>query len=56
MAAVAAGANGLLIEVHVDPKRALSDKQQALSLDEFIRLNKKLQNLKAYLNSNETNQ
>jgi 3-deoxy-7-phosphoheptulonate synthase len=52
MASVAAGANGLLIEVHVDPKRALSDKQQALSLDEFIRLNKKLQNLKTYLNQN----
>jgi 3-deoxy-7-phosphoheptulonate synthase len=35
LAAVAAGADGLMIEIHPDPPRALSDKGQALSLEEF---------------------
>ncbi|MBI4563404.1 MAG: 3-deoxy-7-phosphoheptulonate synthase [Planctomycetes bacterium] len=34
-AAVAAGANGLLIEVHPEPSRALSDGPQSLTLDQF---------------------
>ncbi|MGE5528243.1 MAG: anthranilate synthase component I [Patescibacteria group bacterium] len=34
-AALAAGADGLLIEVHPDPARALSDGDQSLDLDEF---------------------
>jgi 3-deoxy-7-phosphoheptulonate synthase len=34
-AAVAAGADGLLIEVHGHPSRALSDGEQALTFDEF---------------------
>jgi 3-deoxy-7-phosphoheptulonate synthase len=34
-AAVAAGADGLLIEVHVDPDRALSDGAQSLRPEEF---------------------
>lgn len=37
-AAVAAGAQGLLIEVHPDPARALSDGDQSLDLDAFDRL------------------
>jgi 3-deoxy-7-phosphoheptulonate synthase len=37
-AAVAAGADGLLIEVHPEPARALSDAQQALTLDAFSRV------------------
>ncbi|MBI3944442.1 MAG: 3-deoxy-7-phosphoheptulonate synthase [Armatimonadetes bacterium] len=37
-AAVAAGADGLLIEIHPDPKRALCDGPQALKLDAFARL------------------
>ena len=36
-AAAAAGADGLLIEVHDDPTSALSDGQQALTLDAFHR-------------------
>lgn len=35
LASVAAGANGLLIEVHNDPQKALSDKNQALNLQQF---------------------
>ncbi|OPZ29735.1 MAG: Phospho-2-dehydro-3-deoxyheptonate aldolase [Lentisphaerae bacterium ADurb.BinA184] len=34
-AAIACGADGLLIEVHCDPRTALSDGQQSLSPDEF---------------------
>ena len=35
LAAVAAGADGLLVEVHGDPSRALSDGSQALTFEEF---------------------
>jgi 3-deoxy-7-phosphoheptulonate synthase len=37
-AAVAAGADGLLIEVHQDPERALSDGAQSLYPDQFVQL------------------
>jgi 3-deoxy-7-phosphoheptulonate synthase len=37
-AAVAAGADGLLIEVHPQPDRALSDGAQSLSPDQFVDL------------------
>ncbi len=37
-AAVAAGADGLLVEVHPDPDRALSDGAQSLFPDQFQRL------------------
>jgi 3-deoxy-7-phosphoheptulonate synthase len=37
-AAVAAGADGLLIEVHQDPERALSDGAQSIYPDQFARL------------------
>ncbi|MGL4738212.1 MAG: 3-deoxy-7-phosphoheptulonate synthase [Cellulosilyticaceae bacterium] len=37
-AAIAAGADGLMIEVHPDPKRALSDGPQSLDPREFITL------------------
>jgi 3-deoxy-7-phosphoheptulonate synthase len=42
-AAIAAGADGLIIEVHPKPKHALSDGQQALTLEQFSAL---MQNLK----------
>ena len=38
LAALAAGADGLLIEVHPDPDRALSDGAQTLDFDRFERL------------------
>jgi 3-deoxy-7-phosphoheptulonate synthase len=37
-AAVAAGADGLLMEIHPEPSRALSDGFQALSFDEYDKL------------------
>jgi 3-deoxy-7-phosphoheptulonate synthase len=42
MAAVAAGADGLLIEVHPHPEDALSDGPQSLHPEEFVALMKKL--------------
>ena len=35
LAGVAAGADGLMIEVHPNPDRALSDGNQSLDFDEF---------------------
>src|SRR5713101_2691646 len=37
-AGVAAGADGLIVEVHHDPPRALSDGAQALTIDEYEQL------------------
>ncbi len=37
-AAVAAGADGILVEVHPTPERALSDAQQTIGTDAFARL------------------
>jgi 3-deoxy-7-phosphoheptulonate synthase len=41
-AAVAAGADGLLIEVHPNPKEALVDGLQSLSISDFTRLMEEL--------------
>jgi len=41
-AAIAAGADGLIIEVHNDPKHALSDGQQSLTPDQFTALMERL--------------
>jgi 3-deoxy-7-phosphoheptulonate synthase len=37
-AAVAAGADGLIMEVHYHPEKALCDGQQSLDLEEFSQL------------------
>ena len=42
-AAIAAGADGLIIEVHPDPKSSLSDGAQSLKLDTFTQLMKEIQ-------------
>ena len=42
MAAVAAGADGLLIEVHPDPERAVSDGAQSLKPERFAQLMEQL--------------
>jgi 3-deoxy-7-phosphoheptulonate synthase len=42
LAAVAAGADGLLVEVHPDPDRALSDGAQSLGPDQFIEMMRQL--------------
>ena len=37
-AAVAAGADGVMVEVHQDPDQALSDGKQSLTRDNFIKM------------------
>ena len=37
-AAVAAGADGLIVEVHPDPPKAMSDGAQSLYPDQFAKL------------------
>jgi len=43
LAAAAVGADGVIVEVHPEPKNALSDAQQQLRPEEFARLTQKLQ-------------
>jgi 3-deoxy-7-phosphoheptulonate synthase len=47
LAAMAAGADGIIIEVHCNPCEALSDKDQAMPPDMFAGLMKKLQTLRS---------
>jgi 3-deoxy-7-phosphoheptulonate synthase len=54
MAAVAAGADGLIIEVHNNPKEALCDANQALTPDIFAGLMNRLQPLRSFLNQLES--
>jgi 3-deoxy-7-phosphoheptulonate synthase len=49
LSAVAAGADGLEIEVHVDPSVAMSDKDQQLTPQAFARLMKRVAALRAFL-------
>ncbi len=49
MAAVAAGADGLMIEVHNNPEEALCDADQAYTPDMFADIMRRLRPLKAFL-------
>lgn len=53
LAAAAAGADGLMIEVHDRPAEALSDGRQALTCGEFARLARRVQALTALLRQEE---
>lgn len=53
-AAIAAGADGLMIEVHPDPLSSYSDGQQSLDLDEFEKLMKELSVLAKAIDKNFT--
>jgi 3-deoxy-7-phosphoheptulonate synthase len=44
-AAVAAGADGLMIEIHPNPEKALSDADQQLDLEEFEELMRELESV-----------
>lgn len=48
MAALAAGADGIMIEVHANPAAALSDKDQALTPTMFSTMMKKIWHLQSY--------
>ena len=45
-AAVAAGADGLMVEVHNDPACALCDGAQSLTPDQFDELNRKIHRIR----------
>jgi 3-deoxy-7-phosphoheptulonate synthase len=49
LAAIAAGADGLEIEVHIDPSSALSDKDQQLRPEEFAAMMKRLEELRDFM-------
>lgn len=49
MASVACGADGLILEVHRNPSEALSDKEQALTPEQFSELMRKLRPLEKFL-------
>jgi 3-deoxy-7-phosphoheptulonate synthase len=50
LAAIAAGADGVMIEVHHNPCEALCDKDQAMPPDMFAGLMKKLRLLRSHMN------
>jgi 3-deoxy-7-phosphoheptulonate synthase len=49
LAAIAAGADGLEIEVHIDPPSALSDKDQQLRPEEFAAMMRRLGELRDFM-------
>jgi 3-deoxy-7-phosphoheptulonate synthase len=49
MAALAAGADGIMVEVHANPDAALSDKDQALTPVQFVDLARRALQLRRYL-------
>ena len=52
MAAVAAGADGMLVEVHYNPQEALCDADQALTPDLFNKIMQRLRPLKTFIDTN----
>ena len=50
LASLAAGAEGLMIEFHPDPRNAAVDPLQAINFEEFTRLVKKLRSIGSLLN------
>lgn len=51
MAGAAAGADGIIVEVHHKPEEALCDADQALTPDIFANMMKRLRPLKSFLNN-----
>jgi len=49
-AAIAAGADGLLIEVHPDPENAWVDPLQALGFSDFEKLMREIREIHAIIN------
>ncbi len=49
LASVAAGADGIIVEVHPDPDKALSDSRQAMSLQQFNSMMGQIQKLRQAL-------
>jgi 3-deoxy-7-phosphoheptulonate synthase len=53
LAAIAAGVDSLMIEVHPNPKRALSDGPQSLTFDDFDKLIVKVNRLSQVMRENQ---
>ena len=53
LAAVAAGADGLLVEVHSDPSRAMSDRDQQITPEAFTGLVKRVRDLVAFMEASD---
>lgn len=49
LASVACGASGIIVEVHPNPEEALSDKDQALTPEQFARLAKRVRALSEHM-------
>ena len=54
MASVAVGAHGVMVEVHCNPSEALCDAKQALTIDGFKALMRRLRGLEGYLAKQDT--
>jgi 3-deoxy-7-phosphoheptulonate synthase len=50
LASLVAGANGLMIEIHPDPKKSLSDAQQAMTFADFEILVQEIRKLESAIN------
>ena len=50
LASLVAGANGLMIEIHPDPSKSLSDAQQAMSFQDFEILVQEIRKLEPAIN------
>jgi 3-deoxy-7-phosphoheptulonate synthase len=48
-AALVAGAHGIMVEVHPEPDKALSDGPQSLTIEEFGKLMEEIKNLISFL-------
>ncbi|MEE4310346.1 MAG: 3-deoxy-7-phosphoheptulonate synthase [candidate division KSB1 bacterium] len=55
LAAVASGADGLIVEVHHNPEEALSDKDQALTPQHFKRLAQRVRDLSEFMTNASSN-
>jgi 3-deoxy-7-phosphoheptulonate synthase len=49
LAAVAVGADGLMLEVHHKPEEALSDKEQALTPKQFEKIAKDVKKIRIFM-------
>lgn len=54
MASVAVGGHGVMVEVHCNPAEALCDAKQALTIDEFGKLMRRLRGLERFLAEQDT--
>lgn len=54
LAAIAAGADGLIIEVHYNPAEAMSDKDQSMSPEMFEQTSRRIRELRSFMQAGST--